>query len=36
MLTLFGTIFGGQDLGPRSGGVIFAQYFIASMVAAGV
>lgn len=36
MLALFGTIFGGQDLGPESGGVTFAQYFIASMVAAGV
>ena len=36
MLALFGTIFGGQDLGPKSGGVTFAQYFIASMVAAGV
>lgn len=31
MLALFGTIFGGQDLGPKSGGVTFAQYFIASM-----
>jgi len=36
MLALFGTIFGGQSLGPKSGGVTFAQYFIASMTAAGV
>ena len=36
MLALFGTIFGGQSLGPDSAGVTFAQYFIASMMAAGV
>jgi ABC-2 type transport system permease protein len=36
MLALFGTIFGGGSLGPDSGGVTFAQYFIASMMAAGV
>lgn len=36
MLALFGTIFGGQSLGPGSAGVTFAQYFIASMMAAGV
>lgn len=36
MLALFGTIFGGQSLGPESAGVTFAQYFIASMMAAGV
>lgn len=36
MLALFGTIFGNQDLGPESAGVTFAQYFIASMTAAGV
>lgn len=36
MLALFGTIFGGQDLGPKTSGVTFAQYFIASMMAAGV
>lgn len=36
MLALFGTIFGGQNLGPESAGVTFAQYFIASMMAAGV
>lgn len=36
MLLLFGTIFGGQDLGPDSGGVTFAQYFISSIMAAGV
>lgn len=36
MLALFGTIFGGQELGPDAGGVTFAQYFIASMTAAGI
>jgi ABC-2 type transport system permease protein len=36
MLALFGTIFGGQRLSPDAGGVTFAQYFIASMTAAGV
>ena len=36
MLALFGTIFGGAKLGPDSTGVTFAQYFIASMMAAGV
>ncbi|MEP7034384.1 MAG: ABC transporter permease [Dermatophilaceae bacterium] len=36
MLALFGTIFGGGNLGPKSAGVTFAQYFIASMMAAGV
>jgi len=36
MLALFGTIFGGQSLGPQSGGVTIAQYFIASMTAAGI
>jgi ABC-2 type transport system permease protein len=36
MLALFGTIFGGASLGPESAGVTFAQYFIASMMAAGV
>ena len=36
MLALFGTIFGGANLGPKSAGVTFAQYFIASMMAAGV
>ena len=36
MLALFGTIFGGESLGPESAGVTFAQYFIASMMAAGV
>lgn len=36
MLALFGTIFGEAKLGPDSTGVTFAQYFIASMMAAGV
>jgi ABC-2 type transport system permease protein len=36
MLALFGTIFGGANMGPKSAGVTFAQYFIASMMAAGV
>ena len=36
MLALFGMIFGGLSLGPESAGVTYAQYFIASMTAAGV
>jgi ABC-2 type transport system permease protein len=36
MLALFGTIFGGRHTGPTSSGVTVAQYFVGSMIAAGV
>lgn len=33
LLVIFGSVFGGQDIGP---GITFAQYFVAGMIASGV
>lgn len=34
LLVIFGSVFGGQELGPT--GITFAQYFVAGMIASGV